>query len=160
MPGSAILVSPSRPIRCTLKFLLSLLLVCVSCVAVHLFRAVLILRQEISLNVSRVHPYFSMQYMMTGSVQRAGRICDLVWEVIHLFPIRSIAREPRYGGNSTGGKVVLMSPSTASLAVSEAIRSHSMFTVTDKGCVFSIRVPGGTIVAAEGGGDCGCGVGG
>ena len=138
-----------------------ILLVCVSCVALHLLRAILILRQEISLNVLRVHPYFSMQYTMTGSVQRAGRICDLVWEVIHLFPIRSIAREPRYGGNSTGGKfAVLMSPSTASLAVSEAIRSHSMFTVTDKGVVFAIRVPGRTSVAAGGGGGGGCGVGG
>ena len=51
----------------------------------------------------------------------------------HVVHIRNIARDPGYGGVSVGGKLVAHVPSAASLAVSDAIRSHSMFAMTERG---------------------------
>ena len=112
-----------------------ILLVCFVCVALHLLRADFILRQAMESIVARVHAYFSMQYDMIGAVHRALRRCACVCDVIHVVPIRNIARDPGYGGVSVGGKLVAHVPSTASLAVSDAIRSHSMFTTTERGFV-------------------------
>ena len=63
-----------------------------------------------------------------------------MFDVIHFVPIFKRARERLYGGNKVSGMGSRGPSVRASVAVSDANRSASMFAVTERGRVLALVV--------------------
>ena len=109
--------------------------VCICLVSGRLRWTELIDAQLIVLIVSFDHEYLFFMHVVSAGVRCASYIDFLLCAVIQVFPIRSIAREPLYGGVSMLCWVGDGAASRAILDVSVAITLHAMFICTFIGVV-------------------------